>query len=381
MKYNEYFITCPRGLEEVTAKDISHYINDTPIPSKGGVSFNGNKEDMYKVNFFSRTGMYVLKKIHSFKAYDYSDLYQQAYKLDWSKNIGVKKTFSIRAKINSHKFQNSNFTTLKIKDAIVDSIKKKLSKRPSIDKLNPDLRLFIFINNDEIQIYYDSSGKPLFMRGYRTIIHKAALNESLAAGLVLLSNWNKKDNFYDIMCGSGTIPIEAAMIAFNIPPRILRDEYAFKKWDDYDEVIWKKLIDKAKSNINFKNKTKIFGSDLIKKNIDLCIQSLKKLSLENKVHFEQKDLNNFSPLSKIGTIIINPPYGERIGEQFNLKLLYKHLGDKFKKNCEGHDVYIFTGNPDLSKQIGLRTKKRIILKNGTIDCRLLYYPMQSGTFK
>jgi len=330
---------------------------------------------------YSRTGMFDLKKLFFLEANNYNDLYKKIFEYPWHKIINSKKTFSIRSKINSDLYTNSNFTTLKIKDGIVDSIKNKLGTRPSIDRYNPNIRFFIFINNNKVKIYMDSSGDPLFMRGYRTKIHKAALNESLAAGLVLHSSWNKKDNFYDIMCGSGTIPIEAALIAFNIPPRILRDEYAFKKWDDYDSQLWESLKKNAKSNINLDDKIKIYGSDILGKNIDLCIQSLEKLDLMDRVKFSKKDLNDFSPDSNSGTIIINPPYGERIGEQFNLKLLYKQLGDKFKKDCSGHDAYVFTGNPNLSKQIGLRTKKRIILKNGTIDCRLLFYPMQSGSYK
>ena len=378
---NEYFITCPRGLEDITSSDISSHINDVPITLKGGVAFKGSKEDMYLINLYSRTGMYVLKKFHSFKSYDYDDLYKKVYNLNWTKNIGNQKTFSIRTKINSHKFQNLNYTTLKIKDAIVDSIKARTGKRPSVDKNNPDIKLFIFINNDKIQIYFDSSGRPLFMRGYKTVIHKAALNESLAAGLVLLSKWNKKDNFYDIMCGSGTIPIEAALIAYNIPPRILRNDYAFQKWDDFDPKLWKKIIKQSLDKINDKKQINIYGSDLIDKNILLCKSSLEKLNLKYNINFKRLNLSEFSPSSSKGTIIINPPYGERIGEQFNLNHLYKELGDKFKKECSGHDVFIFTGDDTLSKKIGLRTKKRIILKNGTIDCRLLYYPMQSGSFK
>ena len=378
---NEYYLTCPRGLEETTCNDISAYLKIKPSADKGGVSFQGTQKEMYNINLFSRTGMHLLKKLYFFSAKGYDDLYGLTFKLPWSKIIGTDHTFSIRSKIKSEIFTHSNFTTLKIKDAIVDSIKKDLGSRPSIDKYDPDIKIFAIINNNSIKLYMDSSGRPLFMRGYRTRIHKAALNESMAAGLVLLSNWNQKDPFYDIMCGSGTIPIEAALIAHNIPPRILRDDYAFQKWDDFDGTLWKTLKKESIKNISINKSIIIQGSDLIRKNLELCLDSLKKLKLSDHILFKYMDLNDFEPSEKEGTIIVNPPYGERIGEQFNLEKLYKLLGDKFKKNCTGHDVYVFTGNPSLAKRIGLRTKKRIILKNGTIDCRLLYYPMREGSYK
>tara|TARA_Y100000590_G_scaffold47289_1_gene50111 strand:+ start:41 stop:1186 length:1146 start_codon:yes stop_codon:yes gene_type:complete len=381
MKMNEYFLTCPRGLEEVTSADIAQYLESSPIADKGGVSFKGNEKDMYTINLYSRTGMHLLKKIHFFNSSGYENLYKSIFKMPWSKIVGKDKTFSIRSKIKSDIFSHSNFTTLKIKDAIVDSIKKDLGSRPSIDRYNPDIKIFAIINNNSIKIYMDSSGRPLFMRGYRTKIHKAALNESMAAGLVLLSNWDRKSAFYDIMCGSGTIPIEACLIANNIPPRILRDDYAFHKWDDFDESLWNILKEKSIKGINMNKNLVIYGSDLVKKNLELCIESLSKLKLDDKIIFKWMDFNNFEPLEKNGVIIVNPPYGERIGEQFNLEEVYKLLGDKFKKNCSGHDVYVFTGNASLAKKIGLRTKRRIILKNGTIDCRLLYYPMREGSFK
>ena len=378
---NKYFITCPRGLEEVTSNDINQYLDKKSNINSGGVSFESSKEGMYRINLYSRTGMYVLKEIFSFSASNDKKLYNACIDFEWHKLIGLHQTFSLKSKINSAFFKSSNFTTLKIKDAIVDSIKKQLGHRPSIDKYNPDIRIFIIIHDSKVKLYLDTTGKPLFRRGYRTKIHKAALNETMAAGLVLLSNWNKKDDFYDIMCGSGTIAIEAALIAYNIPPGLLRESYAFQKFSDYDSMLWTSIIKESKNNINFDNKVKINGSDLIKKNINLAIESLTKLNLSDKIRFSIKDFNDFIPKNNKGTIIINPPYGERIGEQFNLDQLYKDLGDKFKKDCSGHDVFVFTGNLNLIKRIGLRSKKKIILKNGTIDCRLVYYPMQSGTFK
>jgi len=378
---DEYFITCPRGLEKVTSNDINQYLSTNSSQDTGGVLFHASLQEMYRINLYSRTGMFVLKKMFSFNAESNKKLYDLCYNFDWHKIIGSKKTFSLKSKINSKVFTHSNFTTLKIKDAIVDSIKNQLGDRPSIDRYDPDVKIFIFINETKVKFYLDATGKPLFMRRYRTKIHKAALNECMAAGLVLLSNWNKKDDFYDIMCGSGTIAIEAALIAFNIPPGFLRKTYAFQKWDNYDQNIWGAVVKEASKNICFDKKVNIYGSDLIKKNITLAIESIEKLDLKNKINFEIKDFHDFVPKSDKGIIIINPPYGERIGEQFNLNKLYKDLGDKFKKDCSGHDVFLFTGNLTLIKQIGLRTKKKIILKNGTIDCRLVYYPMQKGSFK
>ena len=218
------------------------------------------------------------------------------------------------------------------------------------------------------------------MRGYRSKIHKASLNECLAAGLVLLSNWNKVSPFYDLMCGSGTIPIEAAMIAHNIPPGIKRKRFAFQLWPDFDQTLWQKTIEHAKSNINLDLKVEINGSDSIKKNVNLAVESSKKIGLHDKINFNREDLENFKCQSEKGVIILNPPYGLRLGDEKKLQDLYQKIGDVFKNECSGFDAYIFTHNKILAKSVGLRTKRKFILKNGQLDCRLLYYPMQDGKF-
>ena len=377
---NEYFITCPRGLEEVTAKDITSHIQCNPTQKKGGVSFKGTLEDMYKINLYTRTGMYVLKKITQFKANNFNTVYKNTFDCNWEDIIGCEKTFLIRTKVKSSIFENSGFVTLKIKDAIVDKIKKKKNKRPNINKINPDVKIFIYIKDDEFKIYIDSSGRPLFMRGYRSRIHKASLNECLAAGIVLLSNWDLKSSFYDPMCGSGTIPIEAAMIAFNIPPNILRERFAFQLWDDYDIKLWKKILSNSRGKIKIDNSIKIFGSDNIYKNIKLSTESAKKIKLDKFISFSKKDLIEFSSNSEKGVIIVNPPYGIRLGTEEKLQSLYSSIGDVFKNKCAGFDAYIFTHNKNLAKFVRLRTKRKIILKNGQLDCRLLYYPMKKGSF-
>ena len=377
---NKYFLTCPRGLEEVTKTQISSYINEPINVDKGGVHFSGNLKDMYTINLHSRTGMRLLKSIFSFNLQQPQDLYKSIYNLDWVKFIDVSKTFSIKTKLKSNLFNNASSVSLKIKDAIVDNIRKKKGKRPFINKKNPDVGLHIFIINKTVKIYLNTTGIPLHKRGYRSKIHKAALNESIASGIILLSNWNKEDTFYDIMCGSGTLPIEASMIANRIAPGLFRNNFAFQKFDNYNKSLWRKLIDNAKNNIIFNPNINILGSDIIKDNIQLSINSSKKIGIESYIKFKVLNMNDISVVDSKGTLIINPPYGNRVGKNINLNELYKNIGDVFKKKFIGYDTYIFSGNLEAVKSVGLRSKKRIILKNGTLDCRLIYYPISSGKF-
>ena len=346
---NEYFLTCPRGLEEVTAQDINQHINDTAQIEKGGVRFFGDLTDLYKVNLYSRTGMYLLKKLLSFKATNFDTLYNKVIRYKWELIFDSSKNFSIRIKVKSKSFENSGYTTLKIKDAIVDRIRKETGERPNIDKTNSDIKIFVIIKDEDVKIFIDSSGRPLFMRGYRSKIHKASLNECLAAGLILLSNWDKKNPFYDLMCGSGTIPIEAGMIAYNIPPGILRKKFAFQLWPDYNQTLWQEVIKEAKSKISLNNKVYIYGSDNIRKNISLSIESAKKIGINDKISFIRDDIENFQSDNKKAVVILNPPYGIRLGNEANLQELYKKIGDVYKKQCAGFDAYIFTHNKSLVK--------------------------------
>ena len=377
---NEYFVTCPRGLEEVTALDINNHINDQCQISKGGVSFHGDLKDLYNINLYSRTGMYVLKKLFGFRARNFDTIYSNVLRFNWGNVISSNKTFSIRMKVKSQYIQNSGFATLKVKDAIVDKIRKQKGKRPNIDKINSDIKIFVIIKEDDVKVFIDSSGRPLFMRGYRSKIHKASLNECLAAGIVLLSNWDKKSSFYDPMCGSGTIPIEAGMLAFNIPPGILRERFAFQLWNDYDRELWKQVVRESKSKIKINNDVKLFGSDTARKNIKLSTESAKKIKLDKNIEFTSQDISEFNADNSGGVVIVNPPYGIRLGTEEKLQGLYKLIGDTYKNKCSGFDTYIFTHNKNLAKFVGLRTKRKFILKNGQLDCRLLYYPIQEGSF-
>ena len=360
--------------------DVANYVTSCQI-DKGGIKLTTDQTGLYQINLHSRVGMHLLVELFSFDAEDTECLYNEIYKFCWDKHIHIKQTFSIKVKGYSSVFENRNYTTLKIKDAIVDQIKQKKLSRPSIDKYDPDIIISVFITETHFKIYIDSSGISLHKRGYRNKIHKASLNESLAAGLVMLSNWNGADPFYDTMCGSGTIPIEAALIAYNIAPGLLRNHFAFQKWNNYDETLFYKVKSKAESLINLKKNVQIYGFDLVFSNIAMALYSAKSLNLEKALIFKKQDMSHFKSKNKTGTVIINPPYGERLNESDeSLNLLYKMIGDIFKTECIGFDCYVFTANLEASKCIGLKTQKKNVLKNGNLDSRLLYYPIKKGNY-
>ena len=379
MNKYECYLTCPRGLEEILSQEISEIINKESIVDSGGVKFQGTKEDIYRLNYQSRVGMNLLIKLFDGNAKNIDELYRLIYNYNWDSLIPSDKTFSIRTKINSKVIPNQNFTTLKIKDAIVDKIQKKMGSRPSVDKKSPNFYITIYIKHNKILVFLNSSGKPLFMRGYRTKIHKAAINESLASGILKSTNWLKEKILYDPMCGSGTFLLEAAMQTFNIPAGVVREQYAFFNFSDFDNNLWESIRKEGMDNINYNN-TILQGSDIMEKNIELCIESAKKLDVEKYIKFIRSDFRDISPNENKGTVLINPPYGHRIGEIEKLESLYKEYGDHIKNNFSGFDGYIFTGNLELLKFVGLRTKRKMILKNGKIDCRLAFYPLKSGKY-
>ena len=213
----QYLLTCPLGLEKITAKDISPFCSKVNIVN-GGILFHCNKENMYKVNLYSRTGMHLLEKLNEFNVNNINDIYNEVNKISWSEMISPEDTLSIRSRIRSKYFNNQNYVSLKIKDAIIDQIRSKYGKRPSINRIEPTYPLFIYIENHTLKIFLNTSGKPLFMRGYKGKIHKTSLNEALAAGIIMMSGWRRTQPLYDPMCGSGTFPIEAALIGQEIPP-------------------------------------------------------------------------------------------------------------------------------------------------------------------
>ena len=373
------FVTCPRGLEEPLSNEIDTLLGIKPQIDAGGVQIKGSIESIYKLNLYTRTSMLVLQQVTRFNSSNIEDLYKKIKSFPWHKLISSSDTISIRTKVNSRVFQRSNILTLKIKDAIVDRIRLESNSRPSIDKEHPTYPIIVNIKDNKIAVYLNTSGSALYIRGYRGRIHRASMNPSLAAGLVLLSNWDCNTPFYDPMCGSGTIPIEALMIASKIPPRISRDDYAFKKWKSFDLDLFNKIKKKSIDSIDPINGI-INASDNTMSNIVLMKQSLSKINQVGKVELGVFDIGDFKTHTDKGTIIMNPPHGHRMSQIRALEGLYRKIGDRLKNECAGHDAYIFCMNNALPKSIGLRTKRKFILKNGKLDCRLLYFPMSKGKF-
>ena len=377
---NKIFVTCPRGLEEVLSEELKTILGKDITPDHGGVHVDGDISDIYKINLSSRIAMHVLQQVISIKSTNINQLYTLVKSHNWSKLITKDDTFSIRTRVNSSIFRNSNIVTLKIKDAIVDRIRMETQSRPSIDKDNPTYQIFVNIKDNRIKIYLNTSGDPLYIRGYRARVHRAAINPCMAAGLIQLSTWDGDSAFYDPMCGSGTIPIEALMLAISMPPRYKRSSYAFKKWSTFNEKIYNKHLDSINSKIEFSKEVSIYGLDNTVKNLELVRSSLGILGLDERLDLEVADIKDFKTTTDRGVIITNPPHGHRMSREDALRALYKSIGDTLKTSCQNHDAYIFSMNNTLSKSIGLKTKRKHVLKNGKLDCRLLYFPIQEGKF-
>ena len=353
-----------------------------PVIGRGGISFSGDLKTIYNVNLWSRTGIRLLVQLAKFKCGDRDQLYQQTRNLDWSEHLTPRLTFSIDGFVkNNLNFRHSQFALQVTKDAIVDNLRDRFNSRPDVSLKNPDVRLNLYINGLDCRIYLDSSDYPLYKRGYRRVIHKASLNEALAAGLIYLSGWDKTTPFYDPMCGSGTLPIEAAMIAMNRAPGILRQRFGFHGWMNFNQTVWKKTVAEAEQMETGEVPDYIFGSDNRNDSIALAVKNAGYANLSDTISFKTEDISRFKPAEGKGTVLMNPPYGERMGEKKELAPLYRQFGDILKQNCGGKTAGVFTGDRELGKSIGLKPSARIPLKNGQIDCRFLKFDLYEGTKK
>lgn len=368
------------GLEEFLAGELKDLGAHRVSMLNRSVEFYGDKHLMYKANLWCRTATRILKPILSFRTADEKELYRGVLKIEWGQYFSLDQTFAIDAVISESTFKNSLYVAQKAKDAVADRFRGETGRRPSVSLRNPDIRVNVYIYRNECTVAIDSSGEPLSRRGYRRKAGTAPLNEVLAAGIVLQSQWDKVSSFVDAMCGSGTIVIEAALLARNIAPGLTRKTYGFMNWPDYEENLFNMVREKARKEIIPKLNFAIVGSDIDPKQLPEATENANRAGVGQDVVFRQSDIIDMVPPPPPGVVIINPPYGERLSVD-DINDSYRCIGDAFKKNFTGYDAYVFTGNSAAAKHIGLRTSRRIEMYNGPIECRLLKFEMYRGNRK
>ncbi|GAB4330017.1 MAG: THUMP domain-containing protein [Flammeovirgaceae bacterium] len=366
------------GMEQILAEELKKIGAENIEIQKRAVSFEGTQSTLYQSNLWLRTAIKVLKPIHFFKVKNEKELYDEVQKIAWEQLLSWSDTFSVESTISNHpNITHSHYATLKVKDAIVDYFREKVGRRPSVNVENPQLRIHLHISGENGDISLDSSGEVLQRRGYRQEQLEAPLNESLAAALVMYSNWDGVSPLIDPFCGSGTILIEAALIAKNYAPGLLRKEnFAFQKWRDFDRALWRKTIAEAERAI-VPLKAKILGSDYSEKAIQIASKNISRANLEEDISLSVKSFNERMPLGNKGFIITNPPYGERIGER--IEELYEELGNTLKKNFIGYEAWIISVQ-DALKFLGLKPYKKFDFQNGALNCKFQGFQLFEGSW-
>ena len=370
------------GLEEVLANELKKLGAREVEEHNRAVSFVGDKGMMYKANLCLRTALRILVPIHQFEVTGEASLYDRIKEIDWEQYMDVDDTLAIDCTLNTHLFNHSQYISQKTKDAIADRFREKYNKRPSVSLDKPTVRIQIHVYNTTCSVALDSSGESLHKRGYRDKTNLAPINEVLAAGLVLLTGWTKHNTFIDPMCGSGTILIEAALFAANIPPGYYREDFGFMRWKKhlaFDEVLWNTIYDAAIAKISTEV-PKILGGEISHNVARKGKENVKLAKVEDMVHIRECDIKDFEAPEGSGVVIINPPYGERMDKD-DINALYKSIGDTFKQRFAGYDCWIISSNFDALKQIGLRPSRKITVYNGQLECRFMKYEMYRGTKK
>ena len=366
------------GLEDILAKELINIgANDVQI-GRRMVSFTGDLALMYKANLHCRTALRILKPIREFQANNADEVYEQIKRISWEKYLDNKTTFAIDSVVNSETFTHSKFVAYKAKDAIVDYFTDQEKDRPSVRVNNPDLLLNLHISHNDCTISLDSSGESLHKRGYRLDQTEAPLNEVLAAGMILKTGWHGECDFLDPMCGSGTLLIEAAMIALNIPPGIHRKSFAFEKWPDFNRDLFEEVYNDDSVERTFKHK--IIGSDISTTAIDIAKANIKNAGLSSHIDLQVVSLQSYQEAPEKGIVVTNPPYGERISTN-DLLGLYQMIGERMKHVFLGYNVWILSYREECFDKIGLRPSEKIKLKNGALDCEFRRYEIFSGKLK
>ncbi len=365
------------GFEELLAEELRELGVEHLQTGNRIVHFKGDLAMIYRCCLNLRLALRVYIHIHSFRADDANDLYAKAMHHPWESILTKYKTFAIDFTVNSPLFRHGKYASLKLKDAIVDRIRDHTGGRPNVDTEEPDYRFYLHISNNEVDIYLDAAGESLHKRGYRKDTGPAPINEVLAAGIIKLSGWDRQSPFMDAMCGSGTIPIEAALMAKNIPPLWKRQAFGFREWSNFNPGLWRDIRSEARKKMS-EYEGLIYASDISDKAVRVAIDNIIHANVDDVVSIKRMAFDQLRPKHDHGTLIINPPYGERM-QKDDIMAFYKSVGDTLKNHFPGWDAWVFSSNIKALKNIGLRPSRKIKLFAGKLESRLMHFPLYHGS--
>lgn len=375
----EIKVTTFFGLEEILAQELQKLGGQKIEPFKRGVSVTGDIGFLYKANLCLHTALKVLVPVCKFRADSEIELYEQTKRIEWEKFLDTTDSLMIEAVTNSEIFTHSLFVAQKMKDGIVDRFRDKTGKRPDVDLLRPTVKFYVHIYKNEVSVHLDSSGDPLYKRGYRADINEAPMKEVLAAGLVRLAGWEKHQLLVDGMCGAGTIAIEAALWANNIPPGYYRNDFGFMRWRNFDEKLYDTIFDSSISKIG-EDKVQIIANDIDAPTLKKAKGNTINAKVDDVITCTNESFFDLVPPKQSGVVILNPPYGERLPVA-EIEKLYKEIGNKLKRDFGGFNAWIITSSPEGMKSVGLRPSRKITVFNGALECRYLKYELYQGSKK
>lgn len=371
----QYFATVARGLEPLAAQELASLGAQSPQPGFCGVTFRGNTELLYRVNLWARLPFRILRQVAAFPCRDGEALYTGIQGIDWHPYVTPDHTLAVTATGKTRQLNHTHFTALQVKNAIVDQQRDRWGKRSTVDTQAPDVQVNVHLNRDRATVSLDSSGSSLHRRGYRPAVGKAPLKESLAAALIYLSEWQPTQAFCDPLCGSGTLPLEAALIGLNRAPGLFRDRFGFEGWPDFDRPLWERLQQQARSAQHLAVQAPIVGCDRDANVIIQARTNARNSQLLDQVALMPVSLEEVEAPADSGILMCNPPYGERLDHDADLAAFYKQLGNVLKQRFKGWTAFVLSGNKALAQSIGLKSSQRFPVYNGNLPCQLMKYEL------
>ncbi len=378
-KKNRIAITCAKGISAFLESEIASLGFPVLSRSVSEVETEGTLEDTMRLNLLIRTGHRVLYQLGSFKAGTPDELYERVVGMSWEDYIPQDGYFSVTSSVNNPTIKDSRFANVKCKDAVVDRLRNKFGKRPDTGPERDRIVIHLYWKKDLCRVFLDTSGEPLSKRGYRIIPLKAPMQETLAAAVIMSTGWPRNGNFINPMCGSGTLAIEATLMALQRAPGLLRNNFGFMHVKGFSESSWRVLRSRVKAEEKDRLNGRIIATDISQQAVDSARKNAMNAGVDRYIEFGVCDFPDTPVPEGGGVVILNPEYGERMGEEESLSKVYRGIGDFFKKRCQGYKGYVFTGNLELAKRVGLRPKRRLTFYNGPIECRLLEYELYEGS--